>query len=159
MKLHKGYSQNIKNQGFTLIEIMVAVVIIGILIAISFPIFQSQELKNQRSQAINWLSQLRLEMERCASNYNGNYTQCGDAGLTPASAFVTPIITQKYNELHYNVTVTINTINLVPGAGYTLTATEITGNDADCTRLSIDSFGNKTSTGTRPNNIRCWGSN
>ncbi len=146
-------------KGFTLIEIMIAMAIIAILIAVIVPIFQSYQLKNRRSQAVNWLSQLRLEMERCASNNNGNYSGCEDGGANPAAAFVTPVIQQKYSNLYYNVTATLVTINAVVGAGYTLTATEITGIDTDCTSLSIDNFGNKTNAGASPTVVRCWGAN
>ena len=148
---------NIK--GFTLIEVMIALVIVAILVAVTLPIFQNYELKNRRSQAVNWLSQLRLEMERCASNNNGNYIGCDGGGANLPLALVNPLIQQQYSDLHYAVAITINTINGVVGAGYTLTAAETTGDDPDCRTLSIDNLGNKTYTGGSPNTARCWGSN
>lgn len=153
----KTYKTNIR--GFTLIEVMIALLIIAILVAVTFPIFQNYELKNRRSQAVNWLSHLRLEMERCASNNNGNYTGCGGAGANLPLALVNPVIQQQYSDLHYIVAITIDTINGVAGAGYTLTATETTGDDLDCRTLSVNQLGNKGYTGTSPNTIRCWGSN
>jgi len=153
----KTYKTN--SHGFTLIEVMIAMLIVTILVAITFPIFQNYELKNRRSQAVNWLSQLRLEMERCASNNNGNYTGCGGAGANLPLALVNPLIQQQYGDLDYNVAITIDTINGVVGAGYTLTATEIRGDDPDCQTLSVNQLGVKGYTGASPNTIRCWGSN
>ncbi len=154
MKIHKA---NIR--GFTLIEVMIAMLIISILVAVTFPIFQNYELKNRRTQAVNWLSHLSLEMERCASNNNGNYTGCDNPGANFPLALVNPIIQQQYSDLHYAVAITIDAINGVAGAGYTLTATETTGGDPDCLTLSLNQLGNKGYTGASPNNIRCWGSN
>ena len=146
-------------KGFTLIEIMVALAIIGILSSIAWPIYQNYTLKNIRGQAVNMLSQLQHEMERCASNNNGSYVGCDD-GVTPGMplTIVNPIIAREYNDIYYNVAIGITG----GGAGYTLTATEVTGNDPDCLTLTIDELGNKGFTevaGSGSNMVRCWGSN
>jgi len=161
MKTPKIHILNKHIQGFTLIEVMITLVIVAILVAISFPIYQNQQFKSHRSQAVNWLSHLRLEMERCASNNNGSYTGCDGAGANLPTAFVTPVIQQKYADIYYNVGITIDAdpVTGLAGAGYTLTATEVAGhNDTDCTRLIINNFGTKTHEGASPTVIRCWSS-
>ena len=51
--------------GFTLIEIMIVVAIIGILAAIAIPQYQIYMGKTQATRVINELAQLRLTVEEC----------------------------------------------------------------------------------------------
>lgn len=51
--------------GFTLIELMIVVAIIGILAAIAIPQYQIYIGKTQASRIINELGQLRLSVEEC----------------------------------------------------------------------------------------------
>ncbi|MCW9024115.1 MAG: prepilin-type N-terminal cleavage/methylation domain-containing protein [Gammaproteobacteria bacterium] len=141
-------------KGFTLIEVMVTLVILAILVSIMWNFFDDYLRKNTRGQAVHALSLLRQEMQRCASNNNGNFTGCNNTYTT----FVQPIMNRQYPNFSYIVTTTVDTVNGVVGAGYTLRATN-TGNDPDCLTLEIDELGNKTFTGTSTNTIRCWGSN
>lgn len=152
------YMKRTSTKGFTLIEAMVVLAIIAIIISIAWPMYENHTRKNIRSQAVKMLSLLRQEMQRCASNNNGNFANCANTYAN----FVQPIINRQYADIYYNVATNINVVNGVAGAGYTLIATEITGNDPDCLTLSIDELGNKGFTevpGSNSNLIRCWGSN
>lgn len=51
--------------GFTLIELMIVVAIIGILAAIAIPQYQIYIAKTQATRVINELGQLRLTVEEC----------------------------------------------------------------------------------------------
>ncbi|WP_170231097.1 pilin [Psychrobacter frigidicola] len=51
--------------GFTLIELMIGVAIIGILAAIAIPLYQSYVSKTQTTRVISELAQLRLSVEEC----------------------------------------------------------------------------------------------
>lgn len=51
--------------GFTLIELMIVVAIIGILAAIAIPQYQMYIAKTQATRVINELGQLRLTVEEC----------------------------------------------------------------------------------------------
>lgn len=75
-------------QGFTLIEVMITVVIIGILAAVAIPSYRDYALRGQLVDAHNALSALRANMERHFQD-NRTYETVG----TGASAFTSPCAT------------------------------------------------------------------
>lgn len=70
-----------KAQGFTLIEVMMAVAIVGILAAVAFPSYRDYITRGQLTDATNGLATLRAQMERHFQD-NRSYATTG--------AFVTP---------------------------------------------------------------------
>ncbi len=67
--------------GFTLIEVMVTVAIVGILAAVAFPSYRDYITRGQLTDATNGLSTLRAQMER---HFQDNRT------YATAGTFVTP---------------------------------------------------------------------
>jgi type IV pilus assembly protein PilE len=122
------------NKGFTLIELMIVIAIIGILAAVGYPAYTSSVKKGNRADAI---SALLYEAGRMEEFYMNSDTYTGAAVSTASSP-----------EGLYTIAVTI------PGGGlsYTLTATPV-GSDPECTTLTLDSLGQKGSTGTASS---CW---
>jgi type IV pilus assembly protein PilE len=55
-------------KGFTLIELMIVVAIIGILAAIAYPAYQDYVIQAKRSDAMNSLSQARIDQEKYRAN-------------------------------------------------------------------------------------------
>jgi type IV pilus assembly protein PilA len=83
-------------KGFTLIELMIVVAIIGILAAIAIPAYQNYIAKSQVTRAVAELGAVKTAYEDCLNNGQGNGTACqiGWTGsniqqlLTPTTASV-----------------------------------------------------------------------
>ncbi len=71
------------DKGFTLIELMITVAIVGILAAIAYPSYQEQVAKSRRSEATNALMSAAQALERYYSA-NGRYTTTAGGSDLPA---------------------------------------------------------------------------
>lgn len=130
--------------GFTLIEIMMVIVILGILIMIAYPSYLNFILKARRADALATLAQAQITLERCYAQ-NFSYSQACSS---------LPTFPQTSAQGFYTITLT----NLSPTT-YTLTATPIgsQAEDTTCSSLSVNQANVKTATDTSgtAQNI-CW---
>ena len=119
-------------RGFTLIELMVAVVVVGILAAVAYPAFTSQIQRSRRADATAALTGVIQAQERYRSNHGSYSADLGSTGLNIDVSRITP---------HYEVTVegVGETASLV--SGYIVTATAKTsspqGRDSNCKKLVV----------------------
>ncbi len=125
------------NAGFSMLELLIVLAIVGILAAIAYPNYTSYVQKTKRSDAHLALYAAVQAMERCKST---RYTY---SGCTLASS-TSP-------EQHYDLA-----LSPAPTATNFVIVATAKGeqvSDKDCTSLSIDQRGTLTST---PGTVDCW---
>lgn len=74
------------SDGFTLIELMVAVAIVGILVSVALPTYRNFVIRSRLVAAINALSTMRAQMEQYYLD-NRTYMSVSATILTPCTAY------------------------------------------------------------------------
>lgn len=133
-RILKSYSK--KTNGFTLVELMIVVAIVGVLAVVALPSFKNSALEAKRSDAIAVLLQARQSMERY---YSKNYTYVGaTAGTTVPNKAPVDGTAENYTVSLSNLTATT----------FTLTATPKDSQAGDsCGVLAINQAGQKGAKG------------
>ena len=137
-------------RGFTLVEMMIVLCIIGILAAVAMPAYSSYIRKTRRSDAQTALMEVYLAENEY---FQDNYAYAALVTLFPSGTDGV----SSYDVLdHYTIAIDPTT----PTAAFVITATA-TGdqaNDTGCASLSISQLGTKSSTnGDGGASSSCWG--
>ena len=126
-----------KQRGFSLVELLITIAILGLLVAIAVPSYRGQAIRGARTEAID-------EILRIAQFEQQTFTRTNQYAA-PAN---NPYITQNGR---YQIATVINN----GGQGYMITAAPQGGQANDpCGTLSLDEVGRKGSTGG--NAADCW---
>ena len=142
--------------GFTLIELMITVAIVGILAAIAFPSYTAYLAKGRRADARVQLASAQQWTERF---YSENFNYATDtAGNTASSAFNTQAFSSSPRvgdgTAVYTITLTVASTSQT----YTLTAAPIAGRamaaDA-CGSFTLNNTGRRGVTGAEAL-LTCW---
>lgn len=133
--------------GFTLIEMMIVVAIIGIIAGIAYPSYMESVRKSNRADAKVSLNDVAQRLQRCYTVYNVyNSEDCSIAESLKNNASITS------GERMYSISAVLGTNS------FTLTAAPVSGTsqagDSKCGSLTLSNAGVQAATGTPGTN--CW---
>lgn len=122
-------------RGFTLIELMIAIAVLGILLAIAMPNYNKYVREARRAEAQSQMLEIRLGMERWRANNSTYSGTVSDSGFTGTNDYYTYTITGA------------------TGSAYTINAAAVatksqvndkTGSGTSCTPMTLNQSGDKT---------------
>jgi len=128
------------SKGFSLIELMIVVPIVGILSTIAFGFYGDNVIAANRTEGRSALQTAAGTLEKCRSLYGSyNNANCNHADFTSETGL-------------YDIT------GALAASSFTVTATPAAGSaqlgDADCTTLTLTNTGVKGATGA--DTTVCW---
>ena len=135
-------TQNVSQRGFTLIEVMIVVVIVGILAAIALPSYREYVLRGNRAQGQALLMEAAARQERFYAQNGAYLTDNANKSRL------------KVNEGAYDELYVLSVGSAADDGGYTLTATQ-QFSDAGCGNLTLNARGIKGESGTKSVDD-CW---
>jgi len=137
-------------RGFTLVEIMLALVVMGVLAAVALPAYQQAVQKSRRSDAIAMLTAVQQAQERWRANRTGYAANLSDLGFSSGQS------PKGYYEI---------ALSNVAMSTYTVTATPISSGaqakDSVCAKLGIAVSGGQVSytsadSASQATSSKCW---
>jgi type IV pilus assembly protein PilE len=151
-------------RGFSLIELMIALAVIGVLSAIAYPAYQSHILRTHRATAAACLQELALQMERRYTVRISYLPGAGQPALPVLSC--TNAAAGRYDFSHG----TVSGPPATPGgaataltgptdSSYLLQATPLgaqLAQDTACGTLGLDHLGTRSRSGTAADVQSCW---
>ncbi|WP_051687412.1 type IV pilin protein [Microbulbifer sp. HZ11] len=136
-----------KHKGFTLIELMIVVAIIGIIAGIAYPSYMESVRKSNRADAKATLNDVAQRLQRCFTTYNAyNHASCGVATTLDGGSI-------SSGEGLYSISATSLT-----ATAFTLTAAPVVGKsqaaDSKCGSLTLTNTGIRNASGSY--GADCW---
>lgn len=146
----KQYVARTKPNGFTLIEVMIALAVVAILAAIAFPSYRDYVTRGKFSEAKTQLADLRVKMEQWFGD-NGTYL---NAAGTACGVAMPVAPTVQYFSFSCPV---------FSATAYTIQAQGLAGTPQEGIAFTIDQSNNKATVVNAPastmgwtGNVSCW---
>lgn len=135
-----------QSNGFTLIELAIAVVVVAILAAIALPSYRTSVQKSRRTEGKVLLQTIMAAEERYYANVNRYTSEAGQSGLG--------VSTESMPGRFY----ALSTISLSEGdqAVVLTVAPQHAQADDPCGGLTLDSAGRRGVAATEPESLGCW---
>jgi type IV pilus assembly protein PilE len=146
---HNGH----RAKGFTLIEVMIVVAIIGILASVALPAYNKYVVRGKLQEAFTNLADQRIRLEQYYQD-NRNYGPTTGTNCMGASSAALTVSGSTY----FTYSCVTSTVSSVASQGYTLTATGVTGSATDGYIYTLTDSGAKATTkfaGTTAT-ATCW---
>jgi len=126
-------------RGFTLLELMIVLIIIGVLAALALPRMFGMVEKSRGNEAMTFIREIRNSLERCYTEKAGTYVDCDN--------FDNLDVDLSAPNQHFTYTITG-----VGATGYTITATRNSadGGDGSSTITVTQTATGYTRAGTGP---------
>lgn len=142
-------------KGFTLIELMIVVAVIGILVAIAYPSYRDSVLKGRRAQARAAILGLLQQQERYMTQNNQyrNFTNAAGTTNPNVNSIFTVFVGDSANGTPYWLSASTCDATQLINECVKVTATP-TAADPAAGALSMTSAGAKSCSGTAP--TLCW---
>lgn len=132
--------------GFTLIELMIVVAIVGILAAIAIPNYTDYVRKSRRSDAKSSILEVTQRLERFyteKARYTASFTDIGY-----------PSAVLDSSQGYYRLSITAGATGIASSYTVTATAQGAQASDAGCGNFTYSSNNTKSATGTL--GAACW---
>ena len=134
-------------QGFTLIELMIVVAIVGILAAVAIPAYTDHIARGKIAQVTENLAEAKVRMEQVFNSNRGYATTVG--GTT------CPDFTALFSGSAFSIAIS-NCPGSAASPTFTLTATGLSSKGMSGYSYSINQNGDKTSSTPSKTSQPCW---
>jgi type IV pilus assembly protein PilE len=132
-------------KGFTLIELMIVVVIIGILASIAYPSYLDYVTQARRSEAMNALAEVRIEQEKWRASHNSFAASPGELGLSVET-----------ESGYYSLAIILD--SATSNSSFSVTATPQNEQaEDDCGTFAVDRNGPTSGASGTYADLSCWG--
>ncbi len=145
----------LRPRGFTLIELMIVIAVIGVLSAVAYPAYQAHVLRTHRAVAAACLQELALQMER---RYTLKMAYDQPVTTLPAAACVATAAGRYQFAFGVAPGAAAGAAAGPTAASYLLEAIPqgAQANDPDCGTLGLDHQGVRTRSGNAAVVQSCW---